>query len=74
MLSSNVGNVAQPVICQADVFITVNKSNTAAAIVAAYNNVANLKYFDGELDDRQAVKVGMDDNVSYIAVNKNFAG
>src|SRR5882724_4923340 len=50
------------------------RAHTAAAVVAADDDVADLDDIDGELRDRQAIQVGVDDNVGDVAVDENLAG
>ena len=44
-----------------------------ATVVAAHDDVSDLEHVDGELHDRQAVEVGVDDHVGDIAVDEDLA-
>ena len=49
-------------------------SDAAAAGVTADYNVLDFKIVDGKFDDGKGRKVGVADNVCYVAVGENIAG
>ena len=47
--------------------------DAAAAIVADNDDVLHAKHVHAELDDREAVQIGMDDDVADVAVDEELA-
>ncbi len=73
VLVSDILNMAQPVIDQSKLLIVQGSLNTAAAVVTAHDNVLYLEDFNGVLQYRQAVQVGVHYQIGDIAVYKQFA-
>jgi len=74
MLLADVLEVAQPIIAQAEPVATQGRLHAAAAIMAANNDVTNPQDIDGKLHDRQAVEVGVHDDVGDVAMDKQLSG
>src|SRR5450432_597277 len=45
----------------------------AAAVVTHHDDVLHAQQVDGEIDHRQAVQIGVDDDVAYVAMDEHFA-
>ena len=69
----DVLHVAQPVVDQPELLVAQGGEHAAAAVVAADDDVAHAQHVDGELDARQAVEVGVDDQVGDVAVDEHLA-
>jgi hypothetical protein len=69
----NVLDVTQPIVDEAEPVVAQRGEDAAASIVAAHDDVSNAQYVDRELDDRDRVEVGMDDDVGDVAVYEQFA-
>src|SRR5690606_30740005 len=69
----NVLDITQPVVDQAQFCIFNGRTHPATTIMPRHHNMAHLQYFDGELDNRQAVQIGMNNHIGYITVNKDLA-
>jgi hypothetical protein len=65
--------VAQPDVDQAGALTIAAPPDAAAAVVADDHDVLDLEDIDGELDHRQAVEVGMDDDVGDVAMHEKLA-
>jgi hypothetical protein len=70
----DVADVTQPVVDQAQALRLHRRSHPAAAIVAAHDHVLHLEHVDRVLQDRQAVDVGVLDQVGDVAVHEQLAG
>jgi hypothetical protein len=76
-LELQVGDVAdglEPVIDEAEALATHRRPNSAAAIVAADDDMLYGELVDGELDDRKHVEVGRVDQVRNVTMNEYLAG
>ncbi len=73
MLLADVLKVAKPVVAQADPVAPKRRPHAAAAVVAADDDVLNFQDIDGKLHDRQAVQVGVDDDIRDVSVDEQFA-
>jgi len=69
-----VADGAQPAVDQAELAVVQRSAHATAAIVASDQDVLHLEYIDGKLDDRQAVEVGVQDDVGDVAVDEQVAG
>ena len=69
----NILDVTQPVVDEAQLMAVARRVDTAAQIVSADNDVLDLQDLDGELYDRQAADIRMNNEVRYVAMNKHFA-
>ncbi len=67
-------HVAQPVVAQSDAGAVQRGAHAVAAVVAADDDVAHLEDVDRELHDRQAIQVGVHDEVGDVPVDEQFAG
>ena len=74
VLLPHVLDVAQPVVDEADAAVEQRGAHAAAAVVADDDDVPHLQHIDGELHHREAVEVGVDDDVGDVAVDEHFAG
>ena len=72
VLLVHVLHVAQPVVGQPDAAVGHGRVDARAAIVAADDDVLDLEHVDGELQHRQTVEVGMDDDVGDVTVDEQF--
>lgn len=70
----DVADVAQPGVHEAKVLGRHGGLDTAAAVVAADNNVLNLEVLDGILDDAHNVEVRVAHQVGNVTVHKGVAG
>ena len=66
-------HVAQPVVGEAHLVAVQRRVHAAAAVVAADDDVAHAQQVDRELQHRQAVQVGVHDEVGDVAVHEHFA-
>jgi hypothetical protein len=67
-------DMPQPVVHQAQTLPVEGGAHTAAAVVAADDDVPHPEHVHGELHHRQAVEVGVHDDVGHIAVDEELAG
>ena len=74
MFISDVLNVAQPVIRQANPLAADHRADAAAAVMADNEDVLHLEQIDRQLDDRKAIQIRVDDHVGEVAVHEHFAG
>jgi hypothetical protein len=74
MFLADILHVPEPVITQAQPVAAQCGLNTAAAVMAADNDVADLENIDGKLDHGQTIQVRMHHQIGHIPVNKQFAG
>src|SRR5690606_10232640 len=71
---AHVLDVAQPVVDQAEALSAQDAQHAAAAVMPADDDLLDLQDVDGELQRRQAVEVGVDDQVGDVAVHEHLAG
>jgi len=64
--------VAQPVVDQTKSVVTQRSADTAAPIVTANDDVLNLEYVDSELQHRQAIEIGVHDDICDVAVHEHL--
>ena len=69
----NAANVPKPIVDQAKLLVQQRGADTTASVVPNYHDMLNLQHVDGVLNDRQAVEIGMIDNVGDVAMNKDLA-
>jgi hypothetical protein len=74
MFLPHILDVAQPIITQAEAVAAKGRPDTAATIVAANDDVANLEDIHGELHDGQTIEIGMDDEIGNVSVDEDFTG
>ena len=74
VLLAHVLHVPQPVVAQADAIAAQGRADAAATVVAADDDVAHAQDVDRELHDRQAIEIGVHNQVGDIAVDEQFAG
>lgn len=74
MTVHHVLHVTQPVVDQAKAKILHRRIDAATAVVAADDHVADFQYIDGKLQDRQTIKVGVDDYVGDVAMDEQVPG
>ena len=68
------GDVAEPVIGEADLVVAFSSDDSGATVVAANDDVLDLENVNGELQDGHAVHVGPIHDVGDVAMNKHVAG
>jgi hypothetical protein len=73
MFLLNILHVAQPIIGQAHPLTPHHGLNTTAAIMTDDHDVLYFEYIDGELDDREAIKIRVHHHVRQIAMHEDFA-
>ncbi|EPF20851.1 hypothetical protein HMPREF0201_00586 [Cedecea davisae DSM 4568] len=73
MLEPQIANVQQPVVDQAKLRVFYRSLYAAAAVMAANNDVLNLKDVYRVLNNREAVQIGMDHQVGDITMYKQLA-
>ena len=71
---ADVLDVAQPVVGEAHAFAAQHGAHAAAAVVAHDHDVFDFQHIDGELDHRETIQIGVDDDVGDVAVDEDFAG
>src|SRR6185369_8808464 len=69
---TNVLDVADPVVREADAAVLERRSDAAAPRMADDDDVMHLEDVDRELDDREAVEVGVNDDVGDVAMNEEL--
>ena len=74
VLLKNIVDMTEPVVGKSDAIATESGQHAATPIVTADDDMPDLEDIDGELDDRQGVKVGVGDDVGHVAVDENLAG
>lgn len=73
MLHPQLSHGLQPDVKQAQPGVSQRSIDTAAASVAADENMLDLKMGDGEFDDGKRVDVGSGDDVGDVAMNEDLA-
>jgi hypothetical protein len=73
MRSCNILDVSQPVIDEPEPAWLQRRANAATPIVATHNHVLHAKDLHGVLQNRQAIEVGMDNQVRDVPVDEHFA-
>ena len=71
--AGDVLHVAQPVVDQAERLAVERGAHAAAAVVADDDDVLDLQHVDRELQHREAVEVGVHDDVGDVAVDEQLA-
>ena len=66
--------MAQPIVGKTDPLATKGGAHTGATVVADNHDVLHLEHIDGELDYRETVEVGVDNDIGDIAMNEQFTG
>jgi hypothetical protein len=74
MFFPHVLDVAQPVVDQTELLPAQRREHAAAAVVAADDDMLDVQHIHGELDHRQAVEIGVHDDVRHVAVHEQVAG
>ena len=64
--------MAYPVVGQADAGAFERRLDATAAVMADHHDVLDLQPLDRELDRRQRVQVGVDDDVGDVAVHEHL--
>lgn len=70
--ANDILDMSQPVVDEPMLMILQRRLDPAAAVVTTDDNVLHLEHIHRKLDDRQAVEIGMDDDIGDIAMNKDF--
>jgi hypothetical protein len=73
VLVVHVGDVPQPVVDQAQLDAVEDRPDAAAAVVAGDDDVPHAKDIHGVLEHREAVQIGVDDDVGDVAVDEELA-
>jgi hypothetical protein len=72
MLVMDVLDMPEPVVDEAETPIGEGGGDAGAAVMANHKDVAHFQIVHGELEDRKAAQVGMDDDVGDVAMDENF--
>ena len=71
--ADDVLDMPQPVVDQAMFAVLQRRLHPTAAVVTTDDDVLDAQDIDGELQHREAVEVGMDDDIGDIAMDEDFA-
>ena len=71
---TQVLDLAEPVVDQAERVLVDGRRDAAAAVVAADDHVLDPEELDRELKHGQAVEVGVQDEVRHVPVDEDLAG
>ena len=74
MFFPDILEVSQPIVTQTEAVATEGGTDAAATVMSTDDDVADLEDIDGELHHRQAIEIGVHDQIGYIAMNKQFTG
>ena len=74
MLVGDVLDVPEPVVDQPAPLAVERRQDAAAAEVAADHDLGDREHVDGVLQRRQAVQVGVHDEVRHVTVHEHLAG
>jgi hypothetical protein len=70
--AANILDVAQPIVDQSEPVVAQSGQDTATAVVTADNDMLDPQYLDRVLEDRQAVQVGVNDQVRHVPMNEQL--
>src|SRR4051812_12385060 len=70
VLVAHILDVAEPIVDKTQAVASQGGQYTSTTIMAANNNVANTQHVDRILNYREAIQIGMDDDVCYIPMDK----
>jgi hypothetical protein len=70
----NIPNMTEPIIDQAVPMVPHGRRNPSAAVMSADDHMLDPKHIDRVLEDRKAIHVRMDDQISDIAMDEKLAG
>jgi len=73
MFTTNVLHVTKPVVAKSEFVVSQRREHSAAAVVSADDDVTHLQHVHGELDRRQAIQIGMHNDVREISVDEHFS-
>ena len=74
VLAGDVLHVPQPVVDQAERLALVRRVHAAAAVVPDDEHVLDLEHVDRELQYRQAIEIGMHDDIRDVAMDEDPPG
>ena len=74
MFRAHVLHVAKPVIDQAELVVAQRREDAAASVVTADDDVPHAQDIDRELNRREAVEVGVHDDIGHVAMDEHLAG
>ena len=74
MLLAHVLHVTQPVVDEAQPVAVQRRAHAAAAVVAAHDDVLHAQHVDRVLQHREAVEIGVHDQVGDVAMHEQLAG
>ena len=74
VFEADVLDVAQPVVDEAEAAIGQRGRDTTTAIVADHEDVLDLQEVDREMEHREAIQIGVDDDVGDVAMDEDFTG
>jgi len=67
-------HVTEPVVDESQLVVAQRRQHAAAAVMTADDDVRHAEHIHCELDRRQAIQVGVHDEVRNVAVHEHFAG
>ena len=70
MFEPDITDMQQPVVDEAQFRVIDRSLYAATPVVTTDNNVFNFEDINGILNNREAVEVGVDDQVGHITVDK----
>src|SRR5262244_884986 len=73
MFVSNVADIFQPLIAQAEAAVFQGRFNATTPEMTANNDVSNMQHIDSVLNHRKTIRIIQRDNIRNITMNKEFA-
>jgi len=70
----HIFDVTEPVVDESKPRIVERRTDASTSIVAGDDDVLDSQYVDGVLQNRQAIQIGVNDDVGDVAVNEELAG
>jgi len=74
VFGAHVLDVTEPVVREADPSALEGRFHATAAVVTDDHNVFHFEHIDRVLNDREAIEVGVNDDVGDIAMHEHLAG
>ena len=74
MFEPDIANMQQPVVDKPQLGIFDRRLHAAAAVVAADDDMLDFQHVDGILHHGKTVQVGMNHQIGYVTMDKQFTG
>ena len=71
---ADVLHVTQPVVDEPELLPLVGGPHSSAPVMAADNHIPDAEDVDGKLQDREAIEVGVDDEIGDVSMYEQLAG